>query len=190
MSSNQEGGEHSNSPQPAAAAISVSHDTSSPQITAVAECGLLASDRHTIMKPRKPVPACPEDWLIEIAAAYRDARGATPFGLLVGQPFGQSELFHLAPAVTLKFRGLPRSGRRLGRATEAALASYVANRDDSPGVFKSPHLSFAFCYLGSHYGLGLVSASIVDDIMEYITAHRKELARLIDSSRGGVRQSF
>jgi hypothetical protein len=141
------------------------------------------------MKPRNPVPASPEDWLIEIVAAYRDAREAVPFGPLVGQPFGQAELFHLAPAVTLKFRGLPRSNRRLGRATEAALASYVANRADSPGVFKNPHLSFAFCYLASHYGLGLVSASIVDDLMEYIAARWKELGRLIDSGRDGVRQS-
>lgn len=152
--------------------------------------GLLASDRRTIMKPKNPVPASPEDWLIEIAAAYRDAREAIPFGPLVDQPFGEPELFHLAPAITLKFRGLPRSSRRLGRTTEAALASYVANRDDSPGLFKSPHLSFAFCYLASHLGLGLVSASIVDDLMEYVAARRKELGRLIDSSRKEASDTF
>jgi hypothetical protein len=135
------------------------------------------------MKPKNPVPASPEDWLIEISAAYRDAREAIPFGPLVDQPFGESELFHLAPAVTLKFRDLPQSSRRLGRAAEAALASYVVNRDDSPGVFKSPHLAFTFCYLASHYGLGLVSASNVDSLMEYVVAHRKELECLIDSGR-------
>lgn len=135
------------------------------------------------MTPKNPVPASPEDWLIEIAAAYRDAREAIPFGPLVDHPFGEHELFHLAPVVTLKFRGLPRSSRRLGRATEAALASYVANREDSPGVFKRPHLAFAFCYLASHYGLGLVSASIVDDLMEYVAARREELWRLIESRR-------
>jgi hypothetical protein len=134
------------------------------------------------MKPKNAVPTGPEDWLIEIAAAYRDAREAIPFGPLVDYPFGESELFQLAPAVTLKFRGFPQSGRARGRATEAALASYVVNRDDRPGVFKDPHLAFAFCYFASHYGLGLVSASKVDDLMEYVVARRKDLERLINSS--------
>ncbi len=132
------------------------------------------------MNPKNPGPASPEDWLIEIAAAYQDAREAIPFGPMVNYPFGETELFHLAPNVALKFRGLPRSSRRLGRATDAALASYVVNRDNRPGVFKSPHLAFAFCYFASHYGLGLVSASRVDDLMEYIVARRKELGRLIN----------
>lgn len=135
------------------------------------------------MNAKNPVPATPEDWLIEIAAAYQDAREAIPFGPLVDYPFGEAELFHLAPAVTLKFRGLPRSSRRSGRATEAALASYVANREDNPGVFKSPHLALAFCYLASHYGLGLVSAARVDDLMEYVVDRRKDLGRLINPGR-------
>jgi hypothetical protein len=135
------------------------------------------------MKPKTPVPTSSEDWLIEIAAAYRDAQEAIPFGPLVDYPFGESELFHLAPAVTLKFRGFPQSGRAAGRATEAALASYVMNRDERPGVFKNPHLAFAFCYLASHYGLGLVSASRVDSLMEYVVARRKDLGRLINPGR-------
>jgi hypothetical protein len=40
------------------------------------------------MKPKNPVPTSSEDWLIEIAAAYRDAREAIPFGPLVDHPFG------------------------------------------------------------------------------------------------------
>lgn len=132
------------------------------------------------MKPKNPAPASPDGWLVEIAAAYQDAREAIPFGPLAGQPFGEAELFHLAPVTTLKFRGLPWSGRKLSRATEAALASYVANREDNAEVFEDPHLSFAFCYLASHHGLGLLDETQADQFMEYVERHRRSLARLIN----------
>ena len=131
------------------------------------------------MKAQRPVPESREAWLVEIAAAYLDASEAIPFGPVVGARFGEVELFHLAPAVALKLRGLPRSRRRLSRATEAALASYIANRDDNPEVFANPHLSFAFCYLASHHGLGLLGESQTGDVMDYVERHRRSLARLI-----------
>lgn len=37
------------------------------------------------MKPKNPVPESPEGWLVEIAAAYQDAREAIPFGPAVGE---------------------------------------------------------------------------------------------------------
>ena len=76
----------------------------------------------TMTKAKRPIPASLEAWPVEIATAYRDARDAIPFGPVVGEPFGETELFHLAPTVALKMRGLPRTARRLARATEAALA--------------------------------------------------------------------
>jgi hypothetical protein len=134
------------------------------------------------MKPKNRVPTSPEGWLREIAAAYQDARAAIPFGPAVGETFGEAELFHLAPVVTLKFRGLPQSNARLRAATEAALASYVATRDDNAGVFGNPHLAFAFCYLASHHGLGLLGVSRAEELIEYLERNRKPLAGLI--SRG------
>ena len=42
----------------------------------------------------------------ELDKAIADARETKPFGLLTGQPITDSNLFHLAPLVCLKFRGL------------------------------------------------------------------------------------
>lgn len=131
------------------------------------------------MKAKNPVPESLEAWLGEIAAAYRDASEAIPFGPAVGARFGDAELFHLAPTVALKLRGLPRSGRTLTRATDAALASYVANRDRHPEVFANPHLAFAFCYLASHHGLGLLGEAQTEAVLDYVERHRRSLARLI-----------
>lgn len=139
------------------------------------------------MRPKNPVPASPEGWLVEIAAAYQDAREAIPCGPLVGEPFSEPDLFHLAPAVALKFRGLPRSRGKLGRATEAALASYVATRDGNVNVFESPHLSFAFCYLASHHGLGLLDATRAEELMEYVERSRKRLAGIINRGTKPIR---
>ena len=130
-------------------------------------------------KAKRPLPASLDAWLVEIAAAYQDARDAIPFGPAAGEPFGEGELFHLAPTVALKLRGLPRSTRKLARATEAALASYVATRDLNPAVFESPHLSFAFCYLASHHGLGLLDEAQTEEVMDYVERKRRSLARLV-----------
>ena len=81
--------------------------------------------------------------------------------------------------VALKLRGLPRSARKLARATEAALASYIATRDGNSEVFESPHLSFAFCYLASHHGLGLLDEAQTEAVMDYVERKRRSLARLV-----------
>lgn len=117
---------------------------------------------------RSDPPATPEAWLDEIRVAYADAQEAIPFGPLVGRRFGERELFHLAPAVALKFRSLPSRGATLKRATEAALCSYVANLETQGSVLSDPRLAFAFCYLASHYGLGLVDLAAVESVMEFL----------------------
>ncbi len=76
----------------------------------------------------------------------------------MGQSFGEEELFQLGPATALKWRSLARRGATLQRATEAALASYMANLETQGSALSDPRLAFAFCYLASHYGLGLVEA--------------------------------
>lgn len=131
------------------------------------------------MKAKSPVPESLEGWVVEIAAAYLDASEAIPFGPAVDARFGEAELFHLAPAVALKMRGLPRSDRKLARATEAALASYIATRDGNPKGFANPHLSFAFCYLASHHGLGLLGEAQTEEVMDYVDRRWRLLARLI-----------
>jgi len=127
----------------------------------------------------KPPPKRREEWLAEIAAAYLDAREAIPFGDMLGEPFGEADLFHLASAVAVKFRGLSPSARLRKRANEAALASYAANVAANPSVLEDPHLAFASCYLASHYGLQLLTAARVDALMADVQRNRTTLASLI-----------
>lgn len=120
-------------------------------------------------KPRRrDPPDTPAAWLDEIRMAYADAREAIPFGPAVGQRFGEQELFHLAPAVALKFRRLPSRGPDVKRATEAALTSYVTNLETQGAVLSDPRLAFAFCYLASHYGLGLVGVAAIESVMAFL----------------------
>ena len=81
-------------------------------------------------------PQNPVEWLHEIDEAYRDARETIPFMPLVGVRPSESELFHLAPRVAVKFRGLPLS--RIDTVTEAALSSYVASQDLAGNAFDDP----------------------------------------------------
>jgi hypothetical protein len=128
----------------------------------------------------------PEDWLVEIAAAYQDAREAIPFGPAVGESFGEAELFHLAPIVALKFRGLRRTARRLKRATEAALASYVASQEGNAAVFERPQFAFAFCYVASHLGLGLLSETEAEGLIDYVERNGQSLTQLIERTARGA----
>jgi hypothetical protein len=68
----------------------------------------------------------------------------------------------------------------LKRATDAALASYVANRDTHKSELDNPAVAFAFCYLASHYGLGLLRGAAVERIMAYVGRHRRALLELIE----------
>ena len=137
-------------------------------------------------EPTKPLPKSREEWLAEIAVAYRDAREAIPFGDMLGEPFREADLFHLASAVAVKFRGSPQSVRLRKRANDAALASYAANRPAHRSVLKDPHLAFAFCYLASHYGLRFLTAERVEALMADMERNRKTLARLIDGTKSNT----
>ena len=84
-----------------------------------------AGRRVEVMVPprEQPIPKSSKGWLKEIAEAYVDARGVNSWSRVTGVDVGDDDLFHLAPSVCLKFRGLKLSGRKAKKATEAALAS-------------------------------------------------------------------
>ena len=130
------------------------------------------------VKPSNPMPDSPEAWLDEIAAAYRDGQEAIPFGPLVGQEVKPEDLFHLGPMVCLKFRGIKRTRRLLHKATDAALASYVATKDRIPEVLAVPQLAFAFAHLASHFGLDLLDEQQVEAVMEYVEQNQAKLLAL------------
>lgn len=134
------------------------------------------------MKVKNPVPAKPEDWLREITKAYHDARDAIPFTELIdeGKEFDEKNIFHFAPGVCLKFRGIRRTKDIIRQTTEAALSSYVATQDNVPGGLQSPPMAFAFCYVASHFGLGLITEDEGRSILDFVEARKVELIRLID----------
>jgi hypothetical protein len=101
-----------------------------------------------------------------IARAYIDARETIPYGRLVRRKISEKDLYHLAPAVCLKFRGYKRSEKVLKKATNAALTSYVATRSVVGDLMDIPQISFAFCYLSAHFGLDLVDETTVAEIMD------------------------
>ncbi|MDF7809721.1 hypothetical protein P4E94_19945, partial [Pontiellaceae bacterium B12219] len=93
-----------------------------------------------------PIPDDNQKWLAEISAAYLDAYESIPFGKITGSSLSEENLFQLAPHVCLKFRSL-KNKKNEKLASDAALCSYVATKDQSPEIFESPQMSFAFCYL-------------------------------------------
>jgi hypothetical protein len=134
------------------------------------------------MRIRNPIPRNPQEWLDEIARAYLDARETMPYGSFVGQVITEKDLYHMAPAVCLKFRGFKQSDKLLKKATDAALSSYVATRDLVGDLLEIPQIAFAFCYLASHYGLDLVGEEVVDSVMEYLEREKQALAAETSSS--------
>jgi len=91
----------------------------------------------------------------------------------------ESLLFHMAPRVALKFRGLPE--QQAETATEAALCSYVASKEQVGAVLDDPHIAFAFCYLAAQFGLGLVSDQAINEVMAFIEEGDGILTRAITS---------
>lgn len=127
------------------------------------------------MKAKNGIPESPEAWLEEIARAYLDALETLPFGKLVGQKIEPKDLFHLGPPVCLKFRGVKSSKKNLKRATEAALSSYVATKEIVGDLFEIPQMSFAFCYLASHFGLELLEENLSTEILDFVESRLDNL---------------
>jgi hypothetical protein len=116
-------------------------------------------------------PTTPAQWLDEIRLAIADARKTKPFGILTGQRVTDANLFHLAPPVCLKFRGLDYRDEELRRkVTEGALANYVANSDPDGidhGLESRPLLAFAVCYVTAHYVLDLIDDREAETVLDY-----------------------
>ena len=120
------------------------------------------------MKIKHEIPNSPEAWLKEIATAYLDALETAQFGKLTGNKIEENGLFHLGPSVCLKSRGIDHTEKNLKKATDAALSSYVATEEVVGDLFKIPQMSFAYCYLASHFGLDLLDESSLSEVMNYI----------------------
>jgi hypothetical protein len=130
----------------------------------------------------RSVPRTPEQWIREIDKAFEDAREAKAFGPLVGTKITDADLFHMAPDVCLKFRGMKVSKKERDRITKVALANYVVNSDpgsvepamaarrDAPDL-KNPRLAFALCYVISHLALDLLDEQGAEPILNAYERH-------------------
>ena len=121
-----------------------------------------------MIKFRNPIPDSPEGWLKEIAEAYADAKETIPFAHLTEQKMTDDDLFHLAPSVCLKIRGIKKTEKILKQATDTALSNYVANLDAHKKALSDPYMAFALCYIVSHYGLKIIDENQVESVMHYL----------------------
>jgi hypothetical protein len=137
----------------------------------------LARAAQTPVEIAASTPTTPAAWLEEIALAYADAREVIAIGPLTGSAFRESDLFHLAPAVCVKLRGLDPSLH--DAATAGALASYDANAQREPWMRKTPVLGFAFCYLAAHFALGLVDERVVNVTMNFVLRNERRLHAML-----------
>ena len=117
---------------------------------------------------KNPIPSTNKMWKKEIAEAYLDAKEAIPCAHLIGQKMTEKELFHLAPAVCLKFRGIKKTDKILKKATEFTLANYIANIDINNDSLSDPYIAFSFCYVVCHLGLDLIDEHQVGCLMDYL----------------------
>ena len=117
----------------------------------------------------------------EIALAYRDASEAIPFGPAAGAELTEKELFHLAPLVCLKRRGIKRTRAKQQVVTEAALSTYVANQEVHGSDLSNPIMAFSVCYVASHYALSLLDEKESEGILEFIEEHLDEVQKQIET---------
>jgi hypothetical protein len=115
---------------------------------------------------KRPLPSTPAEWLQEIKLAIADAKKTKPFGWLFLHRITDANLFHLAPLICLKFRGLKTRGLKAKQVIETALANYVANAD-AHGLKSRPMMAFVLCYVGAHLALNLLNDQEAETILNY-----------------------
>ena len=117
-------------------------------------------------------PTTPAQWLDEIRLAIVDVRKTKPFGMMTGLRITDANLFHLAPLVCLKFRGLDYRDEELRRkVTEGALTNYVANSDPDGidhGLESRSLLALAVCYVTAHYVLDLIDEREAETVLSFL----------------------
>lgn len=124
-----------------------------------------------------PLPKTPAAWLKEIKLAMADASEAMPISRAIGTPLTDSNLFHLAPHVCLKFRGQKPTGKAAERVVETALANYIVNSDPDGidhGLDQRPMMAFTLCYVAAHLALGLLNEQQAEAILIYCENHLEE----------------
>ena len=139
--------------------------------------GAEAKEPKTGTTMKYPLPKTSAAWLKEIKLAMADAGGAKPISRAIGTSLTDSNLYHLAPHVCLKFRGQKPTGKVAQRVVETALANYIANSDpdgNDHGLEQRPMMAFTLCYVAAHLALGLLDEQQAEAILIYCENHLEE----------------
>ena len=123
------------------------------------------------MEYSRPIATSNEGWVIEIIEAYKDAKVAIPVAAAAGKEILESDLFHMAPLVCLKFRDLISSAECQEKAKNAAMGSYIANKEAGNRNMDDPLMAFSFCYIIAHFGLGLLNEEECQSILTLVETH-------------------
>ena len=62
---------------------------------------------------------------------------------------------------------------------EAALSSYVATLDTAQDAMSDPHMAVAFCYVASHFCMGLLADDEATKILEFVENNLADLRTMI-----------
>jgi hypothetical protein len=127
------------------------------------------------MNSPKPIATSNEGWVIEIMDAYHDAEAAIPYAVAAGKTLSEADLFHMAPLVALKFRDLVSSEDCQKNARDAAIGSYIANREAGNRNLDDPVMAFSFCYILAHYGLGLLDDEKCQNILQFVETNLSKI---------------
>ena len=133
------------------------------------------------MKFPKPLATSNEGWVIEIMDAYRDAKAAIPFAAAAGKEMLESDLFHMAPLVCLKFRDLMDSEDCQKNARDAAIGSYIANQEAGNTNLNDPVMAFSFCYILAHYGLGLLTDEQCQEALTFVETNLPKIKTAVSA---------
>ena len=131
------------------------------------------------MKKPNNMPQSMQEWMNEIINAYTDAAETIPFGPAADVEITYRELFHLAPIVCIKFRGIERKAKNLKIVTEAAMSSYVANEHVHGDTPEHSIMAFTLCYVVSHYALELITEKKSENILNFMAQHLNEFKKEI-----------
>ncbi|GAV21114.1 hypothetical protein MMIC_P2094 [Mariprofundus micogutta] len=133
------------------------------------------------MKYPKPIATSNEGWVIELIDAYQDAKAAIPFAEQAGKMMLESDLFHLAPVVCVKFRDMMGSEEYRTKARDAAIGSYIANQETGNRNLNDPVMAFSFCYIIAHYGLGLLNEEQCQNILLFVEMNLAKIKTAVAS---------
>lgn len=143
------------------------------------------------IKVKNPAPDSIELWLAEIAMAYKASEKFMQSAARVpNREIPDLLPWQLAPLFALGARGLDRHEKLLDEAAGYAFSSFEQYFPVSEAVpAPPPAVAFAFCYVGAHLGLDLVSEEEADQVLDTIEANEDTLESMIDKAEAILKQN-